>query len=143
MMPINTCVRFRGGPTPPATPEEDPNPGKEIVEHLVARLPGAGVTVKRAADIEFAHEIECEVSGRRYEVVVGYDWTEPLWWDVFYTPSLSWLARLWGQSEVEEMRVLTRAIAAALADLPNIDEVRWSTSLPGYFSAKYTRVPET
>ncbi len=142
-MPISTCVRFRGGPTPPATPEEDPNPGKEIVDHLMARLPGAGVTVRGAADIEFAHEIECEVSQRSYGLLVSYDWDAPTWWEIFYRPSLSWFARLRGRSEMAEMRVLTRAIAAALADLPNIDEVRWSTSLPGYFSAKYTRVPET
>jgi hypothetical protein len=141
-MKISTCVRFSGGPTPPATPRENPNPGKEIVEHLVAHLPKAGVKVTGAVDIEYAHEIQCDVSGKRYTVLVGFDWVTGRWWEVFYSPRLSWVRKLLGQSEAEEMRVLTHALAVAIGALPGLGEARWYKSYAVGPSGEYTPSPE-
>jgi hypothetical protein len=142
-MNISTCVRFKGGPTPPPTLEENPNPGKELVEHLAASLGRAGIGVGKVADIEFAHEIECDVSGKRYKVLVGFDWITQEWWEVFYAPRLSWLRRLLGQSEVEEMRLLTKALATAIGELPGLGETRWYTSYNVDVTGKHTLTAET
>jgi hypothetical protein len=141
-MRISTCVRFTGGPTSPATPKEEPNPGDEIVAHLVACLPRAGIAVRKVADIEYAHEIECEVSGKTYKVLVGFDWITQRWWEVFYRPRLSWVSRLLGRSEFDEMRSLTRALAVAIGELPGLSEARWYTSYNVRVSGRYALSPE-
>jgi hypothetical protein len=141
-MTISRYVRFRGGPTPPSSPDENPNPGIEVREHLVAELPALGVTVLGTEDIEFAHEIRCEVEGQRYAVTVGYDWVTGGWWEIFYAPRLSWVKRLLGQREDAEMRALTRALAAALARLPGIAEVRWYEAYGARVDARHTTSPE-
>ena len=142
-MRISTCVRFTGGPTPPATPKGNPNPGREIVDHLVACLPRAGIAVGKIMDIEFAHEIECDVSGKAYKVLVAFDWVTHGWWEVFYRPRLSWMSRLFGQSEFDEMKLLTRGLAAAIGELPGLGEARWYTSYNVRISGRYALTPET
>jgi hypothetical protein len=128
---ISTYVRFTGGPAPPRSVAENPNPGAELVDHLVAHLPGGGIVVRDAEDVEYAHEVHCLVLGKPYTVMVGYDWVTGDWWQVFYSRRLSWVKRLFGVSEDEEMRLLTSALATALDCLPRLREARWYRTFRG------------
>ena len=141
-MTISTCARFTGGPTPPTSPRENQNPGAEIVKHLVDQLPRLGVAVRGVEDIEYAHEIRCVVADRTYVVTVAYDWVTKGWWEVSYWRQLSWIRRLLGASESDQMRVLTLALASALDRLPNIGEVRWYPEPRVTPSGEYTLRPQ-
>jgi hypothetical protein len=139
---ISRFVRFRGGPTPPTSPGQDPNPGIEIVRHLAAELPGLGIPVLSTEDVEYAHQIRCEVDGKSYELMVGYDWVAGDWWEVFYAPRLPWWKRILGQSEEGEMRALTSALATALGRLPGVGEMRWYEAYGAGVRASYSATPE-
>jgi hypothetical protein len=99
--------------------------------------------VHGSEDIEYAHEIRCEVDGKPYEITVGYDWVTGDWWEVFYSPRLSWLKRALGQSEEAEMRTLTLAIATALGRLPGIGEMRWYRAYGAGARSSYSGTPES
>jgi hypothetical protein len=141
-MAISTYVRFTGGPETPGKPGESPSPGGEIVRHLVATLPALGVAVGNPEDIQYAHELPCTVHGKSYALLVSYDWVIDGWWEIFYCPRLSWIQRLFGSSEQEEMRALTAALDSAVGRLPGLGEVRW---YPTYNPAgsNYRHRPET
>ena len=141
-MAISTCVRFSGGLSPPKSEKENPNPGIEIVQRLQSELPKQGVEVTWVENIEFAHQLNCRVGSRTYEVLVGYDWLSGKWWEIFYKPTLSWLRRLFGQTEEEEMRVLTSAIACAVQQLPGIQEICWYQRFKGTAGPSYSASPE-
>jgi hypothetical protein len=90
-----------------------------------------GILVRSVEDIEYGHELLCEVGRKTYSVLVGYDWIAKGWWEVSYSPRFSLLQqlqRLCGQSEEEERRTLTRALSTALSSLPALGEVRWYKS---------------
>lgn len=140
-MTISTCARFTGGPAPPNSPDENANPGVEIVAHLVDRLPPLGVSVLGVQDIEYAHELRCAVAERTYLVTVAYDWVAKGWWEVSYQRRLSWIRRLVGATEDADMRTLTSAIAAALDCLPGIGEVRWHPESTVTPSREYSHRP--
>lgn len=137
-----TCVRFRGGPTPPRSVGEDRNPGGDIAAHLVRELPAHEVTVGGIKDIQYAHEVACTIDGRTYEVTVSFDWSSGEWWEVFYGPSLSAFDRLRGRSEVGTMRRLSAAIYAVLTALPGIGEMRWYVDYAEALDGDYAPMPD-
>jgi hypothetical protein len=121
-----------------------PSPGEPIVQHLRNALPTLGVEVLHHEDVEYAHELRCQLSGRTYVLSVSYDWVQQGWWEVFWEPTLGFFRRLLGQSEQEELRRLAVAISQALDSLPGIQERRW---YPQYVvdlrsDAAFTSVPE-
>jgi hypothetical protein len=138
-----TCVRFRGGPTPPRSVGEDRNPGADIAAHLGRELPVHSVHVESIHDIQHAHEVWCTVDGRTYSVVVSFDWNSKEWWEVFYGPSLSAFDRLRGRTEVPTMRKLSAAIHAVLTILPRIGEIRWYTNYAESLDGDYASTPES
>jgi hypothetical protein len=138
-----TCVRFRGGFTPPRSVGEDRNPGGEIAAHLGRELPIHEVTVGGIRDVEYAHEVSCTIDGRTYEVMVSFDWISKEWWEVFYGPSLSAFDRLRGRAEVGTMRRLSAAIYAVLTALPGIDEIRWYADYAEAVDGDYAPTPES
>lgn len=138
-----TCVRFRGGPTPPRSVGEDRNPGADIAAHLKRHLPKHGVTLEEAYDAEFAHELWCTVEGRTYAVMVSFDWNSKEWWEVFYGPSLSAFERMRGRTEVRAMQRLSAVIHAVLTALPGIGEMRWYRSYAESLDGEYAATPES
>lgn len=118
-------VRFSGGPATPTAPVVNPSPGGPIVSHLTANLPPLGVRVLGHEDVEFAHELKCQVGARTYTVCVSCDWVDQGWWEVFWSPSIGLVGKLLGRSEDGELRSLAAAVARALASLPGIQERRW------------------
>ncbi len=142
-MAASTAVRFTGGPAVPTVQGEVPSPGEAIVAHLVRVLPTLGVAVLKHEDIQYAHELRCQVGGRVYGVCVSYDWVQQGWWAVFWAPVLGVFQRLRGQSEDDELRRLALAMSQALDSLPGIQERRW---YPSYSASvkdgtPYTHVP--
>jgi hypothetical protein len=138
-----TCVRFRGGPTPPRSVGEDRNPGAEIAAYLSRELPTHGVTVERVQDVEYAHEVWCTVDGRTYAVMVSFDWNSKEWWEIFYGPSLSAFDRLRRRTEVPTMSKLSAAIHAVLTMLPRIGEVRWYLNYAHALDGEHAATPES
>lgn len=138
-----TCVRFRGGPTPPRSVGEDRNPGADIAAYLSRELPTHGVTVERALDVEYAHEVWCTIDGRTYAVMVSFDWNSKEWWEVFYGPSLSAFDRLRGRTEVPTMSKLSAAIHAVLTMLHGIVEIRWYLDYAHALDGEYASTPES
>lgn len=137
-----TCVRFRGGPTPPRSVGEDRNPGADIAAHLGRELPAHDVVVERIEDIQYAHEVSCTIDGRTYGVTVSFDWNSGEWWEVFYGPSLSAFDKLRGRSEVVTMRKLSAAIHAVLLALPRIGEMRWYEEYAEAVDGDHASTPE-
>jgi hypothetical protein len=138
-----TCVRFRGGPTPPRSVGEDRNPGAEIGAYLGRELQAHDVKVESIKDIQYAHEVSCTIDARTYAVTVSFDWSSGEWWEVFYGPSLSAFDRLRGRSEVQTMRKLSAAIYAVLKALPGIGEMRWYADYASSFDGEYAATPES
>jgi hypothetical protein len=124
-MKIESCVRFTRGAIPRPSLRKDPNPGSDIAAHLVQELPRHDILVEQSTDIEFAHELLCQVDGRQYTLLVSYDWITEKWWEIFYSPTLSWFQRLLGQSETGQMTRLSLAIQEAINTLPGVIERRW------------------
>jgi hypothetical protein len=120
-----------------------PSPGEPIVAHLVRVLPTLGVEVRKHDDIEYAHELHCQVGVRVYKVCVSYDWVKEGWWEVFWAPTLGLFQRLRGRSENEELRRLALAVSQALDALPGIQERRWypSYSASLRLAGPFTQVP--
>ena len=141
-MSISTYCRFTGALKYPNSPEEDSNPGIEIVEHLKTVLPQYGVSVRRSEDIEFAFQIDCEVEQKLYEVMVSYDWNDVGWWEISYMPSLSWWDRLFGKTETIEMIKLTEAISKSIQSLPGVSETRWYGAYDPNNTENYSVTPE-
>jgi hypothetical protein len=133
-------VRFSGGPAVPTVPGEVPSPGVPIVAHLVGLLPALGVKILKEEDVEYAHELQCQVGARVYKVCVSYDWVEGGWWEVFWAPTLSFFQRLRGQSEEQDLSRLASAVCEALNSLPGIQERRW---YPSYSASTRTGAPFT
>ncbi len=127
-MTASTSVRFAGGPAVPTVPGQMPSPGEPIVKHLAGVLPTLGVVVLKHEDAQYAHELQCQVGARVYNVCVSYDWVQGGWWEVFWAPTLGFFQRLRGQSEDEELRRLALAVSQALNSLPGIQERRWYSS---------------
>jgi hypothetical protein len=119
------CVRFTGGPALPTVAGETPSPGEPIVTHLMSVLPRLGVAVLKDEDVQYAHELECQVGSRVYKVCVAYDWVQGGWWEVFWAPTLGFLGKLRGQSEDDELARLASALSSALDSLPGVQERRW------------------
>jgi len=136
-------VRFTGGPPVPTVPGQMPSPGEPIVTHLVGVLPTLGVSVLKHEDIQYAHELHCQVDARIYSALVSYDWVQEGWWEVFWAPTLGFFQKLWGQSEDDELRRLALAVSQALNSLPGIQERRWYASYDASQAAgaPYTQVP--
>ncbi len=141
----STSVRFSGGPAVPTAPGQMPSPGEPIVEHLLATLPTCGVLVLGHEDIEYAHELRCQVGQRVYEVCVSYDWVQQGWWEVFWAPTLGFFGRLLGRTEEEELRRLALAVSQSLDSLPGIRERRWYPTYAASVrsNAPFTNVPAT
>ncbi len=142
-MAPSMSVRFSGGPAVPTVPGEMPSPGEPIVEHLLRLLPTAGVEVLSHEDVQYAHELRCQVGARVYEVCVSYDGVQQGWWEVFWAPTLGFVRRLLGQSEDDELRRLALAVSQALDSLPGIQERRWYPSYGASVrtDARFTHVP--
>ena len=139
----SSAVRFSGGPEAPTVPGEMPSPGGPIVAHLLRVLPTLGVQVVKEEDVEYAHELRCQVGARVYAVCVSYDWVQEGWWEVFWGPTLNLLQRLVGQSEQEELRRLALAVSQALESLPGIREKRWYVNYAASVKSgsQFTTVP--
>ncbi len=138
-----TCVRFRGGFTPPRSVGEDRNPGADIAAHLGRELPAHDIKIGSMKDIEYAHEVACTIDGRTYDVTVSFDWTSGEWWEIFYGSSLSAFDRLRGRSDVGTMRRLSAAIYAVLTALPGIGEMRWYADYAEALDGDYAPTPES
>jgi len=139
----SSAVRFSGGPEAPTVPAQMPSPGEPIVAHLLRVLPTLGVQVLKHEDVEYAHELRCQVGARVYGVCVSYDWLSVGWWEVFWGPTLGLFQRLLGQSEEDELRRLALAVSQALGSLPGIQERRWYSNYAASLksSARFTVAP--
>ncbi len=135
-----TCARFRGGPTPPSSPDENRNPGAEIVTHLQRELLKYGVGIETVKNIQYAHEIVCNVDVRTYEVVVSLDWNSG-WWEVFYGPSLSAFDKLRRRTEDDTMEKLSRALHESILSLRGVTEIRWYPNYGAALESDYAPAP--
>ncbi len=141
MSGVMTCMRFRGGLTPPNSPDENRNPGHEIVAHLERELLKYGVGVGAIKNIQYAHEIECNVDTRTYSVIVSLDWNHG-WWEVFYGPSLSAFDRLRKRTEDDTMEKLSRGIHESILSLRGVIEVRWYENYASALESDYASAPD-
>lgn len=92
-------------------------------------LPRHGVVAEGLRDVQFGHELTCTIDQRRYDVLISFDWVTNVWWEVMFAPTLSWIARLFGGDEEDEMRRLGLGIHRSLMALPDIIEIRWYSHL--------------
>ncbi len=121
----------------PTTIEYDPSPGGPIVDHLMSRFSQEGVLVLGHEDLQYAHEISCQVGERCYSVCVAFDWITMGHWEIFWTKTVGIIGQLFGKSEESELRTLAYTVEQALLCLPNVQEKRWYRE----FNTKIT--PET
>ena len=125
VLPFCRYVRFSGGPAMPTEVEVDPSPGGPIVDHLISRFSQEGVQVLGHEDLQYAHELHCQVGVRCYSVLVAFDWITMGHWEIFWPKTVGFIGQLFGKSEESELRTLAYAVEQALLCLSDIQEKRW------------------
>lgn len=95
------------------------------MDPLTETLPQFEIRALGHEDVEYAHELQCQVGSRTYCVTVAYDWVKEQCWEVFRSPTLRRWAQLRGQSEDDELKRLATAVFESLRSLPGIHEQRW------------------